>query len=126
MKRVFNKSNAWFFVVDLYEKCGDHMRENEAYQMHCNFSQILLKDQFQARQMPEHNLIQWTQGNFPMLTSTPSTSGMIMWTCVINKTETNKKQEPMIVPSKNKYNYLHYNNDEHFTSDSTLSNNSNT
>ncbi|GLV40509.1 Mau2 sister chromatid cohesion factor [Carabus blaptoides fortunei] len=66
-------------LKDLYDKCGDHIRESEAYQMHCNFSQMLLKDQYQASQMPEHNLIHWTQGNFPMLTAnTPSTSGVIM------------------------------------------------
>lgn len=65
-------------IPDLYDKCGDPIRESEAYQMHCNFSQMLLKDQYQACQMPEHNLIHWTQGNFPMLTNTPSTSGVIM------------------------------------------------
>lgn len=65
-------------LKDLYDNCGDPIRENEAYQMHCNFSQMLLKDQYQASQMPEHNLIHWTQGSFPMLTNTPSSSGVIM------------------------------------------------
>lgn len=67
-----------FSLLDLYDNCGDPIRENEAYQMHCNFSQMLLKDQYQASQMPEHNLIHWTQGSFPMLTNTPSSSGVIM------------------------------------------------
>ena len=58
-------------VTDLYRMCGDPVRENEAFQMHCNFSQMLLKDHFQASQMTEHNLIHWTEGNFPMLVGNP-------------------------------------------------------
>lgn len=60
--------------LDLYRMSGDPNRENEAYQMHCNYSQTLLKDHFQATQMPEHNLIQWISGPIPSITgSTPST-----------------------------------------------------
>ncbi|KAJ9577290.1 hypothetical protein L9F63_006129, partial [Diploptera punctata] len=58
-------------LKDLYRMCGDPVRENEAFQMHCNFSQMLLKDHFQASQMTEHNLIHWTEGNFPMLVGNP-------------------------------------------------------
>ena len=53
--------------LDLNRLCGDHNRENEAYQMHCTFSQTLLKDHFQSTQMSEHTLIQWTEGPVPML-----------------------------------------------------------
>nr|CAD7459928.1 unnamed protein product [Timema tahoe] len=61
-------------LKDLYRLCADP-RENEAFQMHCNFSQMLLKDHFQASQMPEHNLIQWTEGSFPLLVDpTPSST----------------------------------------------------
>ena len=58
--------------------CSDPQSENEAYQRHVNFSQMLLNDHFQASQMSEHNLIMWTQGNFPTLTNSPSTSGVLM------------------------------------------------
>ncbi|XP_054286158.1 MAU2 chromatid cohesion factor homolog [Macrosteles quadrilineatus] len=62
-------------LKDLYRMCGDPVRENEAYQMHCNFSQMLLKDHFQSSQMAEHNLIFWLEGSFPLLaTNPPSTS----------------------------------------------------
>nr|CAD7432667.1 unnamed protein product [Timema monikensis] len=60
-------------LKDLYRLCADP-RENEAFQMHCNFSQMLLKDHFQASQMPEHNLIQWTEGSFPLLVDPTPTS----------------------------------------------------
>ncbi|PSN54061.1 MAU2 chromatid cohesion factor [Blattella germanica] len=66
-------------LKDLYRMCGDPVRENEAFQMHCNFSQMLLKDHFQASQMTEHNLIHWTEGNFPMLVGNPpSTSDTLL------------------------------------------------
>ncbi|PNF35489.1 MAU2 chromatid cohesion factor-like protein [Cryptotermes secundus] len=66
-------------LKDLYRMCGDPVRENEAFQMHCNFSQMLLKDHFQASQMAEHNLIQWTEGSFPMLVGNPpSTSDTLL------------------------------------------------
>lgn len=48
---------------------NDRSNENEAYQMHNNFSQILLKDHYQSSTMPEHNLIKWTEGNLPTLSS---------------------------------------------------------
>ncbi|KAL4708441.1 hypothetical protein ACJJTC_001157, partial [Scirpophaga incertulas] len=54
-------------LKDLYRLAGDTERENEAYQMHCNFSQSLLKDHFQATQMPQHALVQWTSGSPPAL-----------------------------------------------------------
>ncbi|XP_033223533.1 MAU2 chromatid cohesion factor homolog isoform X2 [Belonocnema kinseyi] len=67
-------------LKDLYRICGDPNRENEAYQMHCNFSQTLLKDHFQSTQMSEHALIQWTEGPVPALPSIPppSTSQAIL------------------------------------------------
>ncbi|KAF5304882.1 hypothetical protein FQR65_LT00766 [Abscondita terminalis] len=66
-------------LKDLYRLCGDPNRENEAFQRHLNFSQMLLKDHFQASQMLEHNLIQWTHGQFPSLPSnSPSTSSTLI------------------------------------------------
>ncbi|KAF5290602.1 hypothetical protein FQA39_LY14668 [Lamprigera yunnana] len=66
-------------LKDLYRLCGDPNRENEAFQRHLNFSQMLLKDHFQASQMVEHNLIQWTEGSFPDIASnSPSTSSALM------------------------------------------------
>ncbi|CAH1163585.1 unnamed protein product [Phaedon cochleariae] len=66
-------------LKDLHRICGDSQRENEAYQRHVHFSQMLLSDHFQASQMPEHNLIMWTQGNFPANTANaPSTSGSLL------------------------------------------------
>ncbi|XP_023939281.1 MAU2 chromatid cohesion factor homolog isoform X2 [Bicyclus anynana] len=58
-------------LKDLYRLAGDTDRENEAYQMHCNFSQALLKDHFQATQMPQHALVQWTSGPPPALPPPP-------------------------------------------------------
>lgn len=52
--------------LDLYRMCNDPVRENEALQMHSNFSQTLLKDHFQSSEMPEHALISWTDGQFPI------------------------------------------------------------
>ncbi|KAK0167876.1 hypothetical protein PV327_001731 [Microctonus hyperodae] len=56
---------------DLHNQNGDPSHENEAYLNHCNFSQILLKDHFQSTQMPEHALIQWTDGPMPVLLNNP-------------------------------------------------------
>ncbi|XP_046745244.1 MAU2 chromatid cohesion factor homolog [Diprion similis] len=61
-------------LKDLYRLCGDPNRESEAYQTHCNFSQMLLKDHFQSTQMGEHTLIQWTDGPIPPLPSNPPPS----------------------------------------------------
>ncbi|KAI8419859.1 hypothetical protein MSG28_008487 [Choristoneura fumiferana] len=61
-------------LKDLYRLAGDTDRENEAYQMHCNFSQALLKDHFQATQLPQHALVQWTTGPPPALPPPPSAS----------------------------------------------------
>lgn len=64
---------------DLYRLCGDPVRENEAFQMHCNYSQMLLKDHFQSSQLPEHVLINWKEGNVPVITGNPaSTSSSLL------------------------------------------------
>lgn len=66
-------------LKDLHRMCGDTQSENEAYQRHVHFSQMLLSDHYQASQMPEHNLIMWTQGSFPAnTTNSPSTSGVLL------------------------------------------------
>ncbi|KAI4504166.1 hypothetical protein M0802_000637 [Mischocyttarus mexicanus] len=67
-------------LKDLYRICSDPNRESEAYQMHCSFSQTLLKDHFQSTQMSEHALIQWTDGPIPVLPNDPppSTSQTIL------------------------------------------------
>lgn len=52
-------------MQDLYRLQGDHQREQEGNTMHNNYSQMLLKDHFSATQMAEHQLINWTDGNFP-------------------------------------------------------------
>ncbi|XP_038211477.1 MAU2 chromatid cohesion factor homolog [Zerene cesonia] len=59
-------------LKDLYRLAGDTERENEAYQMHCNFSQALLKDHFQATQLPQHALVHWTSGAPPALPAPPA------------------------------------------------------
>ncbi|XP_045501985.1 MAU2 chromatid cohesion factor homolog [Colias croceus] len=59
-------------LKDLYRLAGDTERENEAYQMHCNFSQALLKDHFQATQLPQHALVHWTSGPPPALPAPPA------------------------------------------------------
>ena len=53
---------------------GDHQREVEGQTMHTNFSQMLLKDHYAATQLPQHNLIQWTDGVFPQLPAASSSS----------------------------------------------------
>ncbi|XP_015109825.1 MAU2 chromatid cohesion factor homolog [Diachasma alloeum] len=67
-------------LKDLYHKNGSGSHENEAFQMHCTFSQTLLKDHFQSSQMPEHTLINWTDGQIPALpcSTPPSTSRAIL------------------------------------------------
>lgn len=54
--------------------------ENEAYQRHVHFSQMLLNDHYQASQMQEHSLITWTQGNIPpqIPNEGPCTSGVML------------------------------------------------
>lgn len=60
--------------------CNDPSKEGEAYQMHCQYSQMLLKDHFQSSQMAEHNLIFWLEGSFPLnATNPPSTSTQLIW-----------------------------------------------
>ena len=79
MRRFIFQTND-LYLADLYRLCGDPNRESEAYQMHCTFSQTLLKDHFQSTQMGEHTLIQWTDGPVPALPSNPppSTSQAIL------------------------------------------------
>ncbi|GFT75139.1 MAU2 chromatid cohesion factor homolog [Nephila pilipes] len=60
-------------LKDLYRLTGDMLREQEAIQTHSNFSQLLLKDHFQASQLPEHSLIQWIEGDPPCLPVQPQT-----------------------------------------------------
>ncbi|KAJ8029308.1 MAU2 chromatid cohesion factor-like [Holothuria leucospilota] len=50
---------------DLYHLAGDPAMESEGYNLHTTFSQQLLKDHFQSSQLPQHNLIQWTEGPIP-------------------------------------------------------------
>lgn len=73
---------SYFLFLDLYRLCSEAARENEAYQMHCNFSQMLLKDHFTASQLPEHALIHWVEGDFPVVVgqapALPSTSSVML------------------------------------------------
>ena len=46
---------------------NDSSREQEGLAMHKSFSQKLLQGHFRATQLPEHNLIEWTDGPFPAL-----------------------------------------------------------
>ncbi|CAG9772147.1 unnamed protein product [Ceutorhynchus assimilis] len=52
-------------LKDLHRICGDTARENEAYQRHVNFSQMLRNDHYNASKLPQHCLIFWTKGEFP-------------------------------------------------------------
>ncbi|XP_022913885.1 MAU2 chromatid cohesion factor homolog [Onthophagus taurus] len=61
-------------LKDLYQICGDPHREGEAYQQHVHFSQMLLKEHYQASKLPAHNLIHWTQGPVPPSITQPSSS----------------------------------------------------
>ncbi|CAL1526010.1 unnamed protein product [Lymnaea stagnalis] len=66
-------------LKDLYRQCGDTANEAEGYRMHTSFSQALLKDHFQSSQMPEHGIIQWTDGACPFhLSSSASTSSAML------------------------------------------------
>ncbi|XP_058810814.1 MAU2 chromatid cohesion factor homolog [Phymastichus coffea] len=67
-------------LKDLSRICGDHARETEAFKVHSDFSQTLLKDHFQSTQMSEHVLIQWIEGPIPILpnNSAASTSQAIL------------------------------------------------
>ncbi|EEC13760.1 conserved hypothetical protein [Ixodes scapularis] len=65
-------------LKDLYRLCGQPVQEQEAIQTHANFSQLLLNDHFQASQLPEHGLIQWIDGEPPVMNTTAaSTSSAI-------------------------------------------------
>jgi len=52
-------------LKDLYQLQGDKAKQQEGQTMHNNYNQTLLKDHFQASQQQEHNLINWTDGDFP-------------------------------------------------------------
>jgi len=62
-------------LKDLYRMANDP-RVDEGLTMHKSFSQTLLQDHFRASQLPEHHLIDWTDGPFPPLpaSSTPASS----------------------------------------------------
>ncbi|XP_045603742.1 MAU2 chromatid cohesion factor homolog isoform X1 [Procambarus clarkii] len=53
-------------LKDLYRQFGDVSHEQESSQNHYNFSQTLLTDHMTASQLPEHQLIMWTEGPFPL------------------------------------------------------------
>uniref|UniRef100_A0A3P8WEH0 MAU2 chromatid cohesion factor homolog n=1 Tax=Cynoglossus semilaevis TaxID=244447 RepID=A0A3P8WEH0_CYNSE len=53
-------------LKDLSKACGNSMDAHEAAQMHQNFSQQLLQDHIAACSLPEHNLINWTEGLPPV------------------------------------------------------------
>jgi len=54
-------------LKDLYKLQGDHAKQGEGETLHNNFSQTLLKDHLTATQQPQHSLIKWTDGPFPLL-----------------------------------------------------------
>jgi MAternally-affected-uncoordination protein len=53
-------------LKDLYRLQGDQARQTEGEALHNNFSQTLLKDHLSATQRPDHRLITWTDGAFPV------------------------------------------------------------
>ncbi|XP_066986043.1 MAU2 chromatid cohesion factor homolog isoform X2 [Macrobrachium rosenbergii] len=53
-------------LKDLYRQFGDVPHEQESNQNHKNFSQTLLSDHLMASHLPEHRLIMWTDGPFPL------------------------------------------------------------
>merc|ERR1712241_1223554 len=61
-------------LKDLYRMMGDRAREAEGVETHNSYSQGLLKDHFFANQLPEHNLILWTDGPLPAITSSSSSN----------------------------------------------------
>lgn len=75
--QLLHTSELIALFLDLYRLCGDPIRESESFQRHLSFSNMLLKDHFQASKMPEHSLIYWTQGPLPPVTSSPGTSSMM-------------------------------------------------
>merc|ERR1711962_1053518 len=61
-------------LKDLYRMMGDRAREAEGVETHNSYSQGLLKDHFFANQLPEHNLILWTDGPLPAITSSSTSN----------------------------------------------------
>ena len=61
-------------LKDLYRMTGDSTREAESLEMHGNYSQTLLKDHYLASTLPHHNLITWTDGPFPSISSSSSSA----------------------------------------------------
>ncbi|KAK3867780.1 hypothetical protein Pcinc_026791 [Petrolisthes cinctipes] len=53
-------------LKDLHRLFGDTSHEQESSQSHLNFSQTLLTDHVTASHLPEHQLINWTDGPFPL------------------------------------------------------------
>lgn len=52
--------------ADLHRQFGDTPHEQESSQSHLNFSQTLLTDHVTASHLPEHQLINWIEGPFPL------------------------------------------------------------
>lgn len=53
-------------LKDLYRQSGDNSLELESTQNHYMFSQTLLNDHVMASRLPEHKLINWTDGPIPI------------------------------------------------------------
>ena len=71
----FQLMSSFFSInLDLYRMQNDPNREQEGLTMHTNFSQTLLQDHFRASQLQEHNLIEWTDGPFPALPPTTTST----------------------------------------------------
>lgn len=65
-------------LKDLYRLSNQTTQEQEAVTTHTSFSQQLLQDHFQASQLSEHTLIQWINGEPPLLAvATASASSAI-------------------------------------------------
>ena len=62
----------YYSLSDLYRMMGDRAREAEGTETHASYSRTLLEDHFYASQLPEHNLILWTDGPLPAIASRPS------------------------------------------------------
>lgn len=69
----------FFFFVELHRKDNNPISENEAYQLHHNYNQGLMKDLYQSSKMPEHNLINWTEGGLPNLSSDNNIKSSLLW-----------------------------------------------
>merc|ERR1712029_467716 len=61
-------------LKDLYRMDNNPQHEEEGAETHNTYSQTLLKDHFYASQLPEHNLIFWTDGPLPAIANTSSSA----------------------------------------------------